>query len=121
MGYEPDRVFLSHDKGDVEMEQGLSLQAQDLQEFFSEMMDVDLVFRYQNGKATRKRQEDEDEIDKFSTAPVYSFDMGDAELDPNDAWMERLDEVTETVGDYGIEEFRLETQGIPYHSVERLE
>lgn len=121
MGYDPDRVFLSQDTGEVEIEPGLSVRAQDLQELFSEMMDVELVFRYQNGKATRTREDSEEGVDEFSTAPAYSFDMGDAELDPNDAWMEKLDEVAGAVGDYGVEKFRLETDGTPYQSVERLE
>ena len=119
MGYDPDRVFLSQDKDREELE-GLNIQATGLQEFFSEIMNVKLVFRYQNGRATRKRAE-EDEIDEFRIAPQYSFDLGEAELDPNSEWMNSFEEITQTISEYGIESFNLETTGKPYHSIDNLQ
>ena len=122
MGYDPDRIFLSQDKNKNELPEGLMVEAEDMQDFFSQISDVNLVFRYQNGRATRKRiEEDEEDIDEFRMAPAYSFDSGEAELDPNEGWMEWLDSVTETVEDYGIEEFQLATGGGPYQDVEGLE
>lgn len=124
MGYDPDRVFLSEKQEENIVREGLSVEAENLQEFFSQISNVELVFRYQNGRATRKRleaEEEEEEINEFLTAPAYSFDSGEAELDPNEEWMEWMDSVHEPVSEYGIEQIQLETSGIPYHDVERLE
>ena len=124
MGYDPDRVFLSDKQGGNRVHQGLGVEADNLQQFFSQLADVELTFRYQNGKATRKRlaaEEEGDDIDEFLTAPAYSFDSGEAELDPDEDWMEWLDSVHQPVSEYGIEQIRLETEGIPYHDIEDLE
>jgi len=120
MGYDPDRIFLSQDKGREELEKGLNIQARNLKDLFSQIMDVKLVFRYQNGLATSKRAE-EDDIDEFRTAPQYSFDLGEAELDPNSEWMKYFEEITQTVNNYRIKGFNLKTSGESHHSIENLQ
>ncbi len=124
MGYDPDRVFLSEVRKNNRMQEGLSIEADGLQEFFSQIGDVELTFRYQNGRATRKRleaEEEDEEINEFLTAPAYSFESCEAELDPNEEWMEWLDSVHGPVSEYGIEQIQLETAGSPYHDIESLE
>ena len=122
MGYDPNRIFLTNDSEEVDLNENFSASAENLREFFSELSSVSLVFRYKNGKAARDLQETpEHEIDEFRTAPAYSFGLAEAELDPNYEWMYKLDDLEEIVSEYGLDEIKLEGTNEPQQRIEELE
>ena len=122
MGYDPNRIFLTDSNEEVDMAENFSASAENMREFFSELGNVSLVFRYKNGRAARDLQETpEHKIDEFRTAPAYSFGLAEAELDPNYEWMEKLGSLEEIVSQYGLDEIKFENSGIPQQRIEELE
>lgn len=122
MGYDPNRIFLTNNSEEVDMDEHFSASAENMREFFSELNSVSLVFRYKNGKAARDLQETpEHEIDEFRTAPAYSFGLAEAELDPNYEWMEKLGSLEEIVSEHGLDEIKFEGTDEPQQRIEELE
>ena len=115
MGYSPDAVALTQhsvreDSEDLRV--GIHVEAPDLKSFFSNIEDLDLIFRYRNESALTKRKEiweEGKEVDEYSIPPAYSFDVVEARLDPDEEWMDWLDTVHKPLSEYSIDRIKLDT------------
>jgi hypothetical protein len=125
LGYEPDAVFLTDSIEQDPEANGVSVRGEDLDSFYGELLsDFSLVFRYVNEEAVEDMMEnyrEDEERDVHTTAPPYTFDAEDAGLDPNLAWMDRIEEVSEPLQMFGIEAIGLESNGEFHEDTDALE
>lgn len=127
-GYYPDSVFLSHDDAkspneSLHINQTLE-KPEDLQDFFVKLSERPrLIFRYQNKQVSRSHREkrrDED-IDKYRTAPVFSFGEAETRIELSENLINQLDSLDEILREYGVNEIGLCCDWENFSSVEHLE